>query len=224
MNLNFPQKLELLDAPSLLPISVLRRLNIDRNVVEHQYTAPDVQATAEAIDIARLLLLAIDGLRQTVIYEVVATTTLEDCRYAVIRLLTTSGTLNYHELHAPDEFFGTLRGVRFLSHILRNNRGLVDGITVRSDPTYSIPLTFSELPRWAPILADFAETSLNLVTRKCAIDGGSLGLYITIPIERAEAELMVEIMSQLDIGNRLFKSANEMPPVSLTDSSSEAGG
>lgn len=221
MNLTFPAKLELLNAPSLLPISVLRRLNIHRNIVEHEYATPDVQTTTEAIDIARLLLLAIDGLREAVIYEVTATTTFEDCPYAVIRLLPTSGTLNYHELHAPDEFFDMRRGVRFLNHILRNRRGLVEGITVRSDPTYSVPLINSEIPRWAPVLAEFAETSLNLVTRKCTISDNSIGLHVTIPAERAEVEIMAMIIKQLDIGDRFFRFPTEMPSISLTDSSKE---
>lgn len=55
---NVPKKIERLRALGLLAPSLLRRVVEMRNVLEHQYTTPDLKEVEEALDIASLFVMS----------------------------------------------------------------------------------------------------------------------------------------------------------------------
>jgi len=59
---NFPAKLRLLDGIGILPITLVRNLNIERNLLEHEYAIPSRKRVEEALDVAKLLLMATERL------------------------------------------------------------------------------------------------------------------------------------------------------------------
>lgn len=64
----FPQKLGLIDAAGLFSPSILSTLNLERNVMEHEYRA----RVEEMVDVGRLLLLATRRMGEQVPYECLA--------------------------------------------------------------------------------------------------------------------------------------------------------
>jgi hypothetical protein len=70
--LSFPKKLELIDAAGLFSLSILRTLNNERNLVEHDYRVPGHARAQEALDVVRLWLLAARRLSEFVVYEALA--------------------------------------------------------------------------------------------------------------------------------------------------------
>jgi len=70
--LSFPKKLELIDAAGLFSLSILRTLNNERNLVEHDYRMPSHARAQEALDVVRLWLLAARRLSEFVVYEALA--------------------------------------------------------------------------------------------------------------------------------------------------------
>lgn len=67
---NFPMKLQLLDEIGLLPIGIMTNLNVERNLLEHGYATPAKQRVREAIDVAKLLLMATEKLLEATPQEV----------------------------------------------------------------------------------------------------------------------------------------------------------
>jgi len=67
--LSFPRKLELIDAAGLFSLSILKTLNDERNLVEHDYRLPTHARVQEALDVVRLWLLATRRLSEYIVYE-----------------------------------------------------------------------------------------------------------------------------------------------------------
>src|SRR5215469_1771455 len=70
--LSFPRKLELIDTAGLFSLSILKTLNNERNLVEHDYRVPTHARAKEALDVVRLWLLATRRLSEFVVYESLA--------------------------------------------------------------------------------------------------------------------------------------------------------
>ncbi|HKB23466.1 MAG TPA: hypothetical protein VKG64_00320, partial [Methylomirabilota bacterium] len=68
---NFPTRLGLLDDVGLLPRTIIANLNIERNAVEHEYDVPTERRVAEAIDVAKLLLMATERMVEQTPHEVI---------------------------------------------------------------------------------------------------------------------------------------------------------
>lgn len=57
-NMNFPTKLELLKDLSLAPTRMVRGINQDRNLMEHQYIVPDATGLPSSLETCELFLMA----------------------------------------------------------------------------------------------------------------------------------------------------------------------
>ena len=96
---NFPAKLRLLDEIGVLPINVMKNLNVERNLVEHEYDAPPRSRVAEAIDIVKLLLLASEKLLEATPHEAIVGWR-NPRRHTVVQLEPFEGVLNLFTLQA----------------------------------------------------------------------------------------------------------------------------
>ncbi|WP_300012087.1 hypothetical protein [Pseudonocardia sp.] len=199
--LNFPQRLELLDYASLLPISVFRRLNVERNLMEHEYAVPDELSAKEAIDITTLLLLAVSTLCRRVIYECVATIDDSSHPHQVIRLMPSTGQLRFHWVEVPDGMLKELNGVTCVRYPLRTLDGLVPGVEIRTEPVRVIELKTQNRTEWAPIIRQFSETARSHPTETPArMAGGYLETMVRVPLADYEAEAIAEIFSRFGGG------------------------
>ena len=96
---NFPDKLRLLDGIGLLPIRIMENLNVERNLLEHEYDTPSEKRVAEAVDVTRLLLLASEVLLETTPFEVVVGWKIPQ-KHVVLQLEPVQGLLNFFTLRA----------------------------------------------------------------------------------------------------------------------------
>lgn len=59
----------MIDTAGLFSLSILNTLNLERNIMEHDYRIPSPARVQEVIDVGRLLLLATQRLGEYVAYE-----------------------------------------------------------------------------------------------------------------------------------------------------------
>jgi hypothetical protein len=98
--INFPKKLELLDTAGLISLSILSTLNLERNVMEHEYRVPSSLRVQELIDVGRLLLLATLRMGGHVPYGCLAGWRL-DQKLGVVQLDPGRGTLSFYDVDGP---------------------------------------------------------------------------------------------------------------------------
>lgn len=117
---NFPTKLELLDSVGILPTTIVRNLNVERNLLEHEYIVPTVDRVQEALDIAQLIYMASDAfLSHTVVEAVVGQIT--DPRHVVLRVEPRLGELHFFELDPGENVRVSEHNIEFIAHNLRNS-------------------------------------------------------------------------------------------------------
>jgi hypothetical protein len=68
---NFPEKVRLIDTVGMIPIGIMHNLNVERNLLEHEYAVPSKARVKEAVDVTKLLLLATEKLVEATPQEVV---------------------------------------------------------------------------------------------------------------------------------------------------------
>jgi len=126
----FPKKLELLSSIDLLPIGILRNLNVERNLVEHEYTVPARHRVDEAIGVVKLLLLAARSLlHRTPCESVVGWRTPK--RHALMQLEPHEGRLHIFGITAPGHY-SRLNGINVIRRLRTMDSRLVSGIRIAS--------------------------------------------------------------------------------------------
>jgi len=68
---NFPTKLRLLDKMGILPITLMKNLNVERNLLEHEYNVPSRRRVEEAVDVAKLIIMATERIIEKIPTEVI---------------------------------------------------------------------------------------------------------------------------------------------------------
>jgi hypothetical protein len=146
---HFVQKLELLDKCELISLRILRRLNSERNAMEHEYRAPEADDVSDAIDVCQLLLLAMERLCETALNMGTAGHR-ESGKHVLVELDPERGTITGTELLdpvvVPVESFGF--GVVFplvQNGSLKPEQGEPD-----SKPLFSVNLDIRTTHEWLP--------------------------------------------------------------------------
>lgn len=153
---SFPQKLQLLSGLEIVSPFVLSALNVDRNAVEHDYVAPSLKRTREAVDVAELLLMAMSGFQLGVPYEGFCCWR-KDRRHVLLRLNPWENTLTLHKYVRPDGVrFRTIAGVRCYWQQVRD-AAYRYYLEVSDTPWKSISITKQEKPVWEPIIREFVQ-------------------------------------------------------------------
>lgn len=146
---NFPAKLELLDRVGLIALSVFKRLNIERNLTEHEYVAPPIERVQDFIDVCHLLQLALERLGQEIPYQVIAGLR-ETGEHVLLVLEPLLGQLDVYplvdpEVHTQNVFGGSI------DYVMTVFRGS-NAACVPDTPSRSIELRARAADEWAPII------------------------------------------------------------------------
>jgi hypothetical protein len=149
---DFSRRVALLDSASLISLSIFRRLNVERNVVEHEYRIPSREKVSDAIDVCRLLRLAIERLGQDIPYEGIVGLR-ESGQHALMQLNARAGEIELWELKGPEVMTDGPFGTSFIRAALRSNGTRTppdDELSVR--PIRAIPLTIKNVDDWKPYM------------------------------------------------------------------------
>lgn len=199
---NFPGKLRLLDEVGILPINIMENLNVERNLIEHQYEMPPKQRVAEAIDVVKLLLLASEKLLESTPHEAVIGWR-KPRRHAVLQLEPFHGLVNIFTLRAPGKY-RTLNGVTCFAGPLRNFGGgkLARGITMPKTPWKVLTLNRNTMSGWKPIIAELVNIQRMHHSRRTHVDKGQgqVTISVTVPLpdlpQRSWADLLDEFLDK----------------------------
>ncbi|MFH8756248.1 hypothetical protein [Streptomyces atroolivaceus] len=150
--MSFPMRLDMLGDLGILSSRILRRLNVQRNVMEHEYVAPTVEVTQDAVDVAGLLVLASSTLRRRVICEAVVGDVQTQSHF-LMSIDRSSGDLEFREISAPADRFLETNGVRrFGGHVRSPGGKPIDGVSISDECTKRVSLTASNKTEWGPML------------------------------------------------------------------------
>ncbi len=180
---NFPRKLKLLDEVGALPITVMRNLNVERNAVEHEYTTPSEARVKEAVDVARLLLLATEKLVESTPHEAVVGWK-NPKRHLVLRIEPFRGAIDLYTLRARGQY-RRIEGVSCFTGNLRNFRGDLNAkVTIPRKPWRTIKLDRGGMPEWRPIISEFLRIQRRASTSRCHLDRdqGIATMSVKIPL------------------------------------------
>jgi hypothetical protein len=181
---SFPAKLEMIDAAGLFSLSILNNLNLERNVMEHEYRVPDPARAREMTDVGRLLLLATRRIGEYVPYECSAgwraTQTL-----GVVQLDPAHGLLSFFSVAGPTQVYdheGT--GVAMLNPIRSRDGGLLPGVEVDPRPVWTVSLRHKNREEWRPLLTPVVRLSGDRSDAGSAViydDHIQISMRITLP-------------------------------------------
>jgi hypothetical protein len=210
--LSFPRKLELIDIAGLFSLSILKTLNDERNLVEHDYRVPTHARAKEALDVVRLWLLATRRLSEFVVYESLAGWR-DDQTLGVVQLNPALGLLEFFKVNGPsqvDEFEG--KAYTFLLPIRVTGGGLADGVQIDPQPRWSVTLGYTNRADWQPLLRPI----VTLNGYRYGVDGpvvkrDSVEVSMRVTLRLAEQERILQQIHStrtgsltLDYGNFVF--------------------
>jgi hypothetical protein len=157
---SFPDRLRLLDAAGLFSLSILNTLNVERNVMEHEYKIPTNARVQEVVDVTRLLLLATQRMRENVVYECLAGWRANNI-HGVVQLNPNQGYLSFFKVtgenvvivESPEPPTAALLPIR------TSKGGLIPGVGIDTSPVWSVKLALSNMDEWPPLLRPIIDQS-----------------------------------------------------------------
>lgn len=199
---NFPTKLQILDEIGILPTNIIKNLNVERNLIEHEYDTPPKKRVGEAIDVVKLLLLAIEKLMEATPHEVVVGWKNPN-RHCVLQLEPNKGVMNLFTLKAKGKHKKS-HGINYFCGSLRTLDGgkLLPGIEIAKAPWKTIKLVKSEIGEWKSIIAELVNVQRKRSTHKMKLDkeNASITIPITVPLpefkDRSWAKIMDDFLSE----------------------------
>ncbi|MGI5348825.1 hypothetical protein ACQEU8_11600 [Streptomyces sp. CA-250714] len=189
--LSFPARLEMLGEFGILSARILRRLNIQRNIMEHDYVSPSIEATEDAVDVAGLLVLAAKTLRRRVVCEAVVGDA-STGQHLLLSIDRKSGTMEFRELSAPPSMFTERDGTRYFSGLVRlpvANRA--KGVEISRDCVRSVDLAVHKKEEWKPMLEALLAVQRHSESSKSP--------YVGYPLTE---EIHREVLTWLEIGGK----------------------
>ena len=208
---NFPTKLQVLDDIGIFPTNIIKNLNVERNLIEHEYDTPPKKRVGEAIDVVKLLLLAVEKLLEMTPHEAVVGWR-NPKRHCVLQLEPISGHINLFTLKAKGMHKKT-HGINHFSGNLRSFGGgeLNPGIEIAKSPWKTINLKKGEVLVWKPILAELVNVQRKRSVHKMHIDkeNATMTITITVPLPSFDNKSWGQIMDEF-LNGKLGKAENEM--------------
>lgn len=181
--LGFPGKLKLLESAGLFSLSILQTLNLERNVVEHDYKAPTKARVQEMIDVGRLLLLVTQRMLEYVPSE---------CRagwrdggvQGIVQLNPAAGLLSFFKVTGPtttSEYEG--RQLTTLDRLRDLEGKLSPGVEIATSPLWQHKLGIKNMTEWAPLLAPIAEfNNFRQAPHTAVIQDGMLSFSMRLSV------------------------------------------
>ncbi len=195
---NFPTKLNILDEMGIFPTNIIKNLNSERNLIEHEYDTPPQKRVGEAIDVAKLLLLAIEKQMESTPYEAVIGWK-NPKRHCVMQIEPIKGVINLFTLKAKGHHKKS-HGIFHFSGRLRNFGGgeLTSGVSIAKNPWKVISLRKSDLAEWKPILSELVNIQRRESISKVKIDKekATMTIPITVPLPVFESKSWAQIMDE----------------------------
>lgn len=204
----FPKKLKMLNDAGVLSLSILRNLNVERNVMEHEYRVPDAKRVEEALDVLDLLIPFSKRKQEDIPYECVAGYLDKSSMHGLLRLDPFEGSISFYQLHPDPKWLHNIAGVEVVGVPIRDHAGhLYPEIRVDRTPIWKHKLCFSALDEWASLLSPLC--ALQKADRKdLQLVPGFATIQITeshhIPVEDLDS-----LRSTLDFIDAVFARKNE---------------
>ena len=180
---NFPGKLKVLDAIGILPITIMQNLNVERNLIEHEYSTPSAKRVKEAVDVTKLLVMATEKLLEATPHECVVGWR-QPKRHFVMRVEPIKGEIHFFSLIAKG-MYRRQHGISYFSGGLRNFGGeLKDGVQIAKTPWKVIKLNKANFTDWHSIIKELVNVQRRGARQKSYIDkeSGFITIPITIPL------------------------------------------
>ncbi len=206
---NFPTKLRILDEIGLIPTKIIENLNVERNLIEHEYNTPSKKRVGEAIDVTKLLLMAVEKLTEATPHEAVVGWK-EPKKHCVMQLDPIKGELTLYSLFAKGRYNKT-DGLSHFIGPLRTIEGdkLLPNIKISKSPWKIIKLTNGEISDWKSIISELVNVQRKRSTYKMKIDNedASITVPITMPLPILKGKSWGQILDEF-LGAE-FKKRNQ---------------
>jgi hypothetical protein len=195
---NFPAKLQLLDEIGLLPIGIMTNLNVERNLLEHEYTTPTKQRVTEAVDVSKLLLMATEKLLEATPHEVLVGWKTPK-RHLLLRLEPQKGEIRFHAIRAP-KHYKTMNRVSCIVGGIRQLTGdkLYPWIKIAKRPWRTMVLNKTQRDEWRPVIRQLVSVQRQSLSRKTFVAPGtaSVTIPVTIPLALPDGLSWTELLDR----------------------------
>jgi hypothetical protein len=185
---NFPEKVRLIDAIGMIPIGIMNNLNVERNLLEHEYAVPTKSRVQEAVDVTKLLILATEKLVEATPHECVVGWGQPQI-HLLMQLEPQIGELRFFRVSAPGHY-RKLHGTSCLSTRIRtfDGDGFASGVKVAKRPWKVTTLNRAHQSEWQPIIRELVSVHRKQASRQTVIDREHLTvtMSVTLPLSLPE--------------------------------------
>jgi hypothetical protein len=194
---NFPEKVRLIDAIGMIPTGIMANLNVERNLLEHEYAVPDKTRTKEAVDVTQLLLMAIETLVGATPHEVVVGW-INPRKHVLLQLEPQAGEIRMFAITAR----GSYKKMNGVSCVTRcrslTGDGFSPGVRVPKRPWKTIRLDRAHHAEWQPIIKELVNVQRRHSSRRSFIDHEHLtmGVTVTLPMSLPDGVSWHEVLDR----------------------------
>lgn len=177
LRLRFPEKLALLDEVGLVSLNVFRKLNVERNLAEHEYTLPSREQVEDFVDVCHLLRLVMERLGESIHCQVVGGMR-NDGAHVLLALEPALGRLDVYALSDAQTHRTEVGGtsVEYVSTFLRHGERK-PAAEVSGEPVRSYDLTFASRGEWSPLLRGLVGLDESVRMRRSSITNGVVQVW-----------------------------------------------
>jgi hypothetical protein len=178
-------------------LSILNTLNLERNVVEHEYRVPSRARVQEVIDVARLWLLATGRLTEYVAYESLAGWR-ADQTLGLVQLDPAQGMLSFFKVTGPiGSFEHHGQHYPMLEPIRMVGGGLAPDIEIEPSPLWSELLSYQNRATWRPLLRPVvALNAARYGVERAVVRHGVIEVSMRITLPLAQQERISEFIAR----------------------------
>ncbi|WP_157184643.1 hypothetical protein [Nocardia niigatensis] len=196
---SFPDKLRLMDDVGLIALNVFRKLNVERNVMEHEYMVPDLDRVQDFVDVCHLLLLATERLGQDLPYRSIVGLR-STGEHMLLELEPMAGTVNFRPLLTPTvmETEAFDRDIEYVARIWRDEGPTPNAESI-GDVVQSIALRPKDEAEWIPIVRSLVAVGNDLSrSRSSAIKDGMMTIQtaFTFPVASADGLSLADLIRE----------------------------
>jgi hypothetical protein len=219
---NFPVKLRLLDTMGILPITLMKNLNVERNLLEHEYAVPSQRRVEEAVDVAKLILMATERIIERIPTEVVAGWR-NPKRHVVLQLEPLAGSIRVFGLRAKGKYHKSKGGSCFRGP-LRSFFGdeLSEGVALTKKPWREISVRRETENEWTPIVRELVNIQRREREKGSVLntETATITVPVTIPLPDIPQQTWAELLDKL-LAQKRAKGEKEADAKSLKRDNSQ---
>ena len=185
----------------MIPIGIMTNLNVERNLLEHEYAVPPKTRVKEAVDVTKLLLLATEKLVEATPHEVVMGWR-NPPKHLLMQLEPQVGELRLFHISAPGKY-KKINGVSCISGHIRpfSGHGFSAGIKVAKNAWNTVSLDKAHQAEWEPIIKELVNVQRRQAYRHTFIDREHLTMTMSVTLPLA----LPEGVSWHQVLDRAFK-------------------